>query len=700
MENKFYSRRDFLKNAGLATAAYSLYPSALLQQNNDQKPNILFIMTDDHGYQSISCYGSIINKTPNIDRLAKDGIKFTRSFCTNSICGPSRAVLLTGKYSHMNGFLDNSNVFDGSQVTVPKLLQKAGYETAIFGKWHLKSDPTGFDYWNILPGQGIYYNPDFIEMGVRKKREGYVTDIITDDCIKWMSDRKSEKPFCAYLHHKAPHRNWMPDSKHLDLYKDTDIPIPETFNDDYNTRSKAARQQKMRIADDLTMASDLKIPPDNTPEDDSIIEANDREMWKYSYEKMNAEQRKAWDAAYKPVIDEFHKTNPKGEKLNEWKYQRYIKDYLRCIASVDDNIGKVLDFLDQKKLTKNTIVIYTSDQGFYLGEHGWFDKRFMYEESLRMPLIIRYPKEIPPKTDEKSMVMNLDFAPTFLDYAGAKIPEEMQGKSLRNILAGKPPGDWRKSVYYHYFEYPAEHSVKRHYGIRTEKYKLIHFYFDIDEWELFDLDNDPHELKNIYSEPGNKDIIAELKTELIKLQKQYKDTEYEKYIPKNEILTVKHKGVGCNVNFKYPFSQKYPGGSSNALTDGIRSPKYITKPDYKIWQGFEETDLDAIIDLKEITSIQKIAAGFMQNQESWIFLPKEVIFELSSDGVQYERVAFISQDLSTKWGEISRVEFSKKFKTTNARFIHVIAKNIAICPEWHTGSGGKAWIFADEIIIE
>lgn len=524
------SRRDFIKAMGLGTAAMAVSGWSFGTIASGRRPNILFIMTDDHGYQAISCYGSRINKTPNIDRLAQKGVRFTQAFCTNSICAPSRAVLLTGKYSHLNGVIDNKVTFDGSQQTFPKLLQQAGYETALFGKWHLKSDPTGFDYWNILPGQGQYYNPDFIETGVRKRRPGYATDLVTDDCLEWLKKRDAKRPFAVLLHHKAPHRNWMPDPKHLSMYEGMDVPLPETFFDDYATRSDAARQQKMRIADILRLATDLKVKPDSTSGDETPEEKADRAEWNAMYARLDENQKKAWDKAYEAGNESFRKANLKGDALAKWKYERYIKDYLRCIASVDDNVGRVLDYMDESGLARDTIVVYTSDQGFYLGEHGWFDKRFMYEESLRMPLIVRYPEEVHAGVSDQ-MVMNLDFAPSFLDYAGVPVPKDMQGRSMKDILSGNVPGDWRQSVYYHYYEYPAEHSVKRHYGVRTKRYKLIHFYYDIDAWELYDLQTDPHELLNVYTDPAYAGTVQELKSELDRLRKQFGDTDEKKYLP-------------------------------------------------------------------------------------------------------------------------------------------------------------------------
>jgi len=531
MNDSARSRREFIRAAGFGTAAIVVSGWSLGLKEGERRPNFLFIMTDDHGYQAISCYGSRINKTPNIDRLAQDGVRFTRAFCTNSICAPSRAVMLTGKYSHLNGVLDNGIIFDGSQLTFPKLLRQAGYQTALFGKWHLKSDPTGFDYWNILPGQGQYYNPDFIEMGFPTRRRGYATNLITDDCLDWLRTRDAKRPFAVLLHHKAPHRNWMPDARHLSMYENTDVPLPETFFDDYATRSDAARLQTMRIADVLRLATDLKVKPGSKPGYESPGEKADRDAWNAVYARFDEEQRKAWDEAYGASNESFLKADLKGDALAKWKYERYIKDYLRCIASVDDNVGRVLDYLDESGLAQNTMVVYTSDQGFYLGEHGWFDKRFMYEESLRMPLIVRYPEEIHAGVSDQ-MVMNLDFAPSFLDYAGVPVPKDMQGRSLKSILNRNVASDWREAIYYHYYEYPAEHSVKRHYGIRTKRYKLIHFYFDIDAWELYDLEKDPHELVNLYDNPSYALTVLELREELERLRRQYGDTDEKRYLPR------------------------------------------------------------------------------------------------------------------------------------------------------------------------
>ena len=470
--------------------------------NQQKQPNILFIFTDDHASHAMSCYGSKVNQTPNLDRIAREGMLFNNCFCTNSICGPSRAVILTGKHSHLNGFKQNGNKFDGSQQTFPKILRKNGYQTAIVGKWPLATQPTGFDYSEILIGQGPYYNPPMIRNGERVKHVGYTTDIITDLALDYLKNsRDPEKPFMLMFQHKAPHRNWQPGPKHLHMYDDVTIAEPANLFDNYAGRGTAAKQQDMTIAKTMT-ANDLKLtPPKNfTPE-----------------------QLKVWNAAYEPKNEAFHNAHLKGKDLVRWKYQRYMKDYLRCIASVDDNVGRMLDYLEATGLAKNTIVIYSSDQGFYLGDHGWFDKRFMYEESFRMPFMVRWPSVIKPGSVNNELVSNLDFAETFLDLAGAKIPDDMQGVSLVPLFKGNAK-KWRKSLYYHYYEFyndrRAAHMVRRHNGVRTKRYKLIDFY-NIGEWELYDLEKDPREMKSVYAEPEYAQVVTDLKTELKRLQTQY-----------------------------------------------------------------------------------------------------------------------------------------------------------------------------------
>ena len=499
-------RREFIRSAGIAALAAPLAGSGRPAAPGPPRPNIVFIMADDHAAQAIGCYGRGLNLTPSIDRIAREGARFDRCFCTNGICGPSRAVILTGKHSHLNGVRDNSDVFDGGQVTFPKLLQAAGYETTLFGKWHLKSDPTGFDVWKILPDQGDYYNPDFIEMGETRRRPGYVTDILTDMAAEFLEARRSgDRPFLLMLHHKAPHRNWQPAERHLHLYDDAAFPEPPTLFDDYATRSRAAFEQEMTIRDHMTLDSDLKLGPPPA--------------------RMDAAQRDAWERAYGPKREAFRRAAPTGAALVRWKYRRYLQDYLGCIAAVDESVGRVLEVLDRTGLAQSTLVVYTSDQGFFLGEHGWFDKRFMYEEALRMPLVMRFPGRIRPGSVIGGMASNLDFAPTFLDVCGRGKPAAMQGRSFLPLLLGRSAAGWPESVYYHYFEYPDVHMVKRHYGVRTRRHKLIHFYNDIDAWELYDLEKDPTELRNVIDDPAYARVRRELETELARLRAFYRDRD-------------------------------------------------------------------------------------------------------------------------------------------------------------------------------
>jgi arylsulfatase A-like enzyme len=468
------------------------------------RPNILFIMTDDHAAHAISAYGSKINKTPNIDRLAKDGMLFKNCFVVNSICTPSRAAILTGKYSHKNG-VPSFNRFDGSQWTVAKELQKAGYHTGMVGKWHLQSDPTGFDHWMILPGQGKYHDPDFITAEGRKQIKGYSTDIITDLSIDFLEKRPADKPFFLMYHHKAPHRPFEPDEKHRKMFENVEIPEPPTFNDDYQNRASAAAKADMRIDKHFTR-NDLKMKPP------AGMKGGEASKWLSGI-----------DTELTVEVDGKKKTLT-GQELKKWKYQRYMRDYLACVASVDDNIGRMLDYLEKTGLSKNTVVIYTSDQGFFLGDHNWFDKRFMYEESLRMPFLIRYPGQIKAGATSDSMILNVDFTPTFLDLAGVTVPADLQGRSLTPLLQGKMPNNWRTSMYYRYYCHPAEHNVHRHYGVRTQEHKLI--YFDkLNEWELFDLKKDPYEMKSVYNDPAYASIVAKLKAELERLRKELDDRD-------------------------------------------------------------------------------------------------------------------------------------------------------------------------------
>ncbi len=499
-------RQEFIKTSIYGAGALSLAPMLGSCTRKEQRPNILFIMSDDHAAQAISCYGSKINKTPNIDRLASEGMRFDNCFCTNSICTPSRAVIMTGKYSHKNGVLTLNDDFDGAQQNFPKLLQQAGYYTGMIGKWHLKTEPTGFDYYNVLPGQGLYFDPIMKESGKPWERgsrggvvhKGYVTDVITDLTLSFLKDRSKDKPFCLMYHHKAPHDMWEYDEKHAHLYEDMDIPEPDNLFDDYRNRGQAIKRTTQKIGMKETV----------------FLHGTQGDQF----------------SAVRSEIGNLPEVEQKKRA-----YQYFIKAFLRCVASIDDNIGRVLDYLDESGLAENTIVVYTADQGFFLGEHGLFDKRFMYEESLRMPFIVRYPRGIKPGSVNEDIALNVDFAETFLDYAGGSIPQDMQGRSLRPLLRGETPGDWRDSMYYRYWMHRPHFNVAAHFGVRTDRYKLIYYYGlplgaagALDEptppeWELFDLQKDPAEMNNVYDDPAYADVVNELKAELRRLREELED---------------------------------------------------------------------------------------------------------------------------------------------------------------------------------
>jgi arylsulfatase A-like enzyme len=475
-------------------------------------------MSDDHAYQAISAYNSDFIETPNIDRIANQGIKFNRAFVTNSICAPSRAVILSGKFSHLNGVPGNGQVFDGNQQTFPKILQQNGYQTAMIGKWHLKSHPSGFDYWNVLPGQGDYYNPDFIKQGMDTTYTGYVTDIITKLSIDWLKNLDKDLPFCLMMHHKAPHRSWMPALKNLELFDEMDFVLPENFYDEYQGK-EALKVQMLTVKDHMDVRMDFKIPCD-TCGTASVNSWAPGEYWR-RLERLSPDERQKWDESYKKEELEFYEVKNDEAKYDLWKYRRYMEDYLRCIVSVDESVGQVLDYLKENGLEENTIIVYTSDQGFFLGEHGLFDKRFMYEEAMRTPLMIRYPKEIESNLQTGLLTQNLDIAPTLLDVAGISVPDDMQGESLRKIWRNDV-SEWRDAIYYHYYE--KGFGASPHYGVRTDRYKLIHFYDVVDSWEFYDLETDPDEMENLYYDSGYEQKIRELSDRMIELQELYLDT--------------------------------------------------------------------------------------------------------------------------------------------------------------------------------
>lgn len=495
-------------------------------ETSSKPPNIIFIMSDDHAFQAISAYGHPVSQlapTPNIDRIANNGIRMDRAYVTNSICGPSRAVILTGKHSHINGFRQNGDRFDGDQPTLPKKLQELGYTTAILGKWHLHGYPQGFDYWNIIKDQGNYYNPDFIKDGDTTRVEGYATDIITKDAINWLQkQRDTSKPFFMMVHHKAPHRNWMPALRHTTRYDSVSFPLPDSYFTDHEG-SLASKEQLQTIYTDMYEGHDLKM----TKKLGSSELAHN--PWTTDFERMTPEQRATWDAAYQPKNDAFHKADLHGKALAEWKGQRYLRDYMATVAAVDEGVGQILDYLEANNLDENTIVVYTSDQGFYLGEKGFFDKRYMYEESYRTPLLVQYPKAIKAGSHSEALVQNLDFAQTFLDYAnGNNLASEMQGQSLRPVLEQQvADADFREVLYYHYYDFPAFHMVKKHYGISTRRYKLMHFYDNIDTWEFYDLESDPQEMQNKIDDPDYATIIEELHRKLDSVQQVYGVTPKE-----------------------------------------------------------------------------------------------------------------------------------------------------------------------------
>ena len=515
---------NILHKTSLGLASLSAVLPACAEERKhpaeDERPNIIFIMSDDHARQAISIYGHPIGQvapTPHIDRIGKEGAVFYNNYCCNSISGPSRAAILTGKHSHKNGFMRNGNKgFDGSQQTLPKILQANGYETAIIGKWHLISKPTGFDVWMLLYEEVDYYNPEFITENDTTRHPGYVTDLITQYCEEWLTKRKNpQKPFFLMMHHKAVHRNWVPAERHYRLYEHVSFPVPDNYFDTYEGRY-AAQRQKMNIYRDMYEGHDLKMVAGIGS--DSLL----YDPWPHAFMgTMTSEEQQRFLEAYRERNDEFYAQKRSFKEVAEWKYQRYLQDYMACVASIDESVGEILDYLQRTGLDKNTIVIYTTDQGFYLGEHGWFDKRFMYEESFGMPMLMRWPGHIKPGTQVTGLTQNIDFAPTFLDMCGIRIPQDMQGVSFRRLVEdGKTPKDWRKSLYYHYYEFPGFHSVRAHFGVKMERYKLIYFYKE-KIWELYDLKEDPSEMKNLYGKEGMEKITEQLKTELARLQEVY-----------------------------------------------------------------------------------------------------------------------------------------------------------------------------------
>ena len=500
----------------------------LCQTKASARPNIIFIMADDHAYQAISAYDNHLIETPNIDRIARMGMLFTQASVTNSICAPSRATILTGKHSHMNGKIDNHFPFDTTNVTFPQILQKAGYQTAMFGKLHFGNSPKGFDQFKILPDQGAYYNPDFITKNEGNIQvQGYVTDIITDMTLDWFKkERKQDQPFMLMYLHKAPHRSWLVAERHMADLASKTFPEPETLFDDHSGRTSPAAEAEMSILRHMSWSGDNKVFPDVMDELGIPEIGFDKRRYAYETGRLNPSQAENFKKAYSKINEDFKKAYPTMTEKDKmrWKYQRYMQDYLGTIKAVDENVGRLLDYLEANHLMENTIIVYTSDQGFYLGEHGWFDKRFIYDQSFKTPLLIAWPGKTKPGSRSDELVQNLDFSQTFLDAAGVPAPADMQGESLVPLLKGETQKWTRDAVYYHYYEYPAEHMVNRHYAIVTMEYKLIHYYYVEDQWELIDRKKDPRELKNVYNDPAYAKVRKDLHTRLDQLRKKYHDS--------------------------------------------------------------------------------------------------------------------------------------------------------------------------------
>ncbi len=735
------------------------------QESRPERPNIIFIFTDDHSFQTLSAYDNRYIETPNLDRIARDGVIFSNSFVANSISAPSRATLLTGKHSHANGQRTNEDIFDGSQQTFPKLLQENGYQTALIGKWHLQSDPTGFDYWNILPGQGHYYNPDFIEMGNRSRHEGYVTNLVTDFSIDWLDHQRDPgKPFLLMVHHKAMHRTWMPDTTHLDEFKDARYPVPKTFYDDYEGR-KAASLQRMSIhTDDMDFVYDLKMAD---PENEIQTRLGDwYRQGQGEYGRMTPGQRTRWDAHYLPVIEHFKVANLSGNELSEWKFQRYMQDYLACVRSLDENVGRLLAHLEEMGLLENTLIVYTSDQGFYMGEHGWYDKRFMYEESFRTPLIMLPPKGYKRKGTISELVQNIDHAPTLLDIAGVKVPEDMHGHSLVPLLSANNTKNWRKALYYHYHEYPGEHSVRRHFGIHDGRYKLIRFYYDIDEWEFYDLENDPHEIQNMYGHPDYASIIEGMKSDLRELMVFYNDEKalgiFDGQVYSKVKITTVTTGDALVINMETDIegadifftldgsepdlnSQKYSGPfeldrsvhiKALAVRDGqllgqlARQPivyhkasgrnvayKYPVHPNYTARGSGTLTD-----GIRGGTMLRPHWHGFSgSDMVAFIDLGKDKILNSITVGALQRQVDWVflpqwiqlevsndgvtyrnadRQNLPEVTDLLQVVDIKMNLDKVSARYLKITARNFGIIPPGHSGEGNPSWLFVDEIIVE
>jgi len=652
-------------------------------QAQETRPNIVLIMADDHAANAISAYHGGLSSTPNIDRIAENGIRFTNCFSTNAISGPSRASILSGQFSHIHGVINNNVRCDSSLSILPAVFQQHQYQTSIFGKWHLSCEPAGFDTWKILPGQGEYYNPDFIENGSGNRHEGYVTDLITDMALEWLEQRDTTRPFVVMIHHKAPHRPWLPHPDHVSLFDTADIPLPFNFFDDHKDRASAARQQELSVLRDLELSYDLKYPPDKAG--------------KANFGRLNLESQRYFDSAYAHRNTGFETMSADTTALAEWKFRRYINDYLATIHAVDLNVGRVLDWLRAEGLDSNTIVIYTSDQGFFLGEHGWYDKRFMYEESMRMPLLISWPEKLTAGKSNDQLLMNIDLAPTLMEWAGLSIPTEVQGRSFAHY--SDTAGRFRDALYYHYFEYPEPHRVEPHYGIRTDRYKLIRFYTypGLEEWELYDLLHDPYEMFNLYRKEEYNQIVKVLKVRLDELRNEYSDTLSAL---KHPTITIQNRIRDREYFIANMPSERYAGDGPLPLTDGvIEHPEFSGGGIPGSWVGFHGTDLNVYFETKKRTKVREIEVRLLHLEGSWIFEPTDVTVMVPK-GIR--KIAFLEPSRTIRetrptGGEVVRVIFEPK-KSRRRGYI-IVAINQRVCPEGHPGEGNPAWLFVDEIIV-
>lgn len=653
-------------------------------------PNIVIILADDHSTAALGCYGSELVRTPNLDALAAEGMAFDRAYSGNAICAPARATLITGLHSHAHGVMTNAESFDGSQWTLQQALRDEGYETALVGKWHLKSSPTGFDHWCVLPGQGHYYDPEWIDATGRHRSGGHVTNVTTEKAVDWLRGREGDEPFCLMVHHKAPHRNWLPAPEDLDAVKLEDIPLPETLFDDYATRSDAARQQEMSIAHHMRDREDMMLIPEDDVENSGTLR------------RMDAEQRAAWFARFGPENEAFAAANLEGEELVAWKTRRYLADYLRCIAGIDRSVGTLCDTLEELELDENTLVVYISDQGFFLGEHGWYDKRFFYEPSARIPLLMRFPKGIEAGARNDTLVSNVDFAPTILDFVGAEHPGHFHGTSFVAAAQGRSNGEEpaREEVYAHYLEYPGVHAVKRNYGVRTDRHKLIHYYHDIDAWELFDLELDPEELVNRYDDPDYAEVREDLTARIRGIQSRIDDDPI-RYLRGLETIRLSHAAKGVAVHCETPPDSQYAVDADKVLTDGVlRGKVAASDTGFEGWLGFREEACRLSMDLGEARVLNSTRIHVLDHRGAWIHPPSGASFEVSVDGEDWTTISATRDDAVPGEDATGTAWFRGELPGTPIRYLRAELLPVDPIDLGSPGTGNRAWIFIDEWAVQ